>query len=220
VNHISVAMSSGLDNMFFSFLETLAAANNLLSCDGPVSIGEGIRIEDYLRNRQMQHRHELLIGYRYPPIHGRPLVELFDSTIIMADLDGICMQIASIQREHGDIELASAYQFIRQALESYLDVLAEPETIEHKLCFMMIPGRSFRIDPSQAFKRIETFYLQLGLPIVNSVADLFAPSALELLDKIPKASNMLIDEVLQIITANTSSKSQLRVINELAQLID
>ena len=220
MNHISVATPSGLDNMFFSFLDTLAAANNIRSCDGPVNIGEGIRIEDYVRNHQIHHRHEFLIGYRYPPVHSIPLVELFDSTIILADLDGICTQITSIQREHGGIELASAYQFVRQALEGYLAVLSEPITPEHKLRFMMIPVRSFRIDPSQAFKRIETFYLQLGLPIVNSVADSFAPSALELLDKIPKASNMLIDEVLQIITANTSSEGQLRVIKELAQLID
>lgn len=206
--------------MFFSFLDTLAAANSLRSCDGPATIGEGIRIEDYVRNHQMQHRHELLIGYRYPPIHSKPLVELFDSTIILADLDGISIQILNIQKDHGGIELASAYQFLRQAIEDYLAVLAEPETPENKLRFMMIPGRSIRIDPTQAFKRIETFYLKLGLPIVNSVADLFAPSALELLEKIPKASNMLIDDVLQIMTANTSSESQLRVINELAQLID
>ena len=206
--------------MFFSFLDTLVAANNLCSCDGPVTIGDGIRIEDYVRNHQMQHRHEFLIGYRYPPVHSRPLIELFDSTIILADLDGICLQIVNIQREHGGIELASAYQFLRQAIDDYLAVLAEPETTEHKLRFMMIPGRSFRVDPSQAFKRIEAFYLQLGLPIVNSVAELFTPSALELLEKTPQASNLLIDDVLQIMTANTNSESHLRVINELAQLID
>ena len=206
--------------MFFSFLDTLVAANNLCSCDGPVTIGDGIRIEDYVRNHQMQHRHEFLIGYRYPPVHSRPLIELFDSTIILADLDGICLQIVNIQREHGGIELASAYQFLRQAIDDYLAVLAEPETTEHKLRFMMIPGRSFRVDPSQAFKRIEAFYLHLGLPIVNSVAELFTPSALELLEKTPKASNLLIDDVLQIMTANTNSESHLRVINELAQLID
>jgi hypothetical protein len=168
----------------------------------------------------MQHRHEFLIGYRYPPVHSRPLIELFDSTIVLADLDGICLQIVNIQREHGGIELASAYQFLRQAIDDYLAVLAEPETAEHNLRFMMIPGRSIRIDPSQAFKRIEAFYLQLGLPIVNSVAELFTPSALELLEKTPKASNLLIDDVLQIMTANTNSESHLRVINELAQLID
>jgi hypothetical protein len=168
----------------------------------------------------MQHRHEFLIGYRYPPVHSRPLIELFDSTIILADVDGICLQIVNIQREHGGIELASAYQFLRQAIDDYLAVLAEPETTEHKLRFMMIPGRSFRVDPSQAFKRIEAFYLQLGLPIVNSVAELFTPSALELLEKTPKASNLLIDDVLQIMTANANSESHLRVINELAQLID
>ena len=220
MNHISIATPLGLDNMFFSFLDTLAAANNLRSCDGPATIGEGIKIEDYVRNHQIQHRHEFLIGYRYPPTHGKPLVELFDSTIILADLDGICSQIINIQREHGGIELASAYQFLRSAIEDYLAVLAEPETPEHKLRFMMIPGRSIRIDPSQAFKRIETFYLQLGLPIVNSVADSFTPSALELLENTPKASNMLIDDVLQVMTANTNSKSQLKVISELAQLID
>ena len=220
MNHISIATPLGLDNMFFSFLDTLVAANNLCSCDGPVTIGDGIRIEDYVRNHQMQHRHEFLIGYRYPPVHSRPLIELFDSTIILADLDGICLQIVNIQREHGGIELASAYQFLRQAIDDYLAVLAEPETTEHKLRFMMIPGRSFRVDPSQAFKRIEAFYLQLGLPIVNSVAELFTPSALELLEKTPKASNLLIDDVLQIMTANTNSESHLRVINELAQLID
>ena len=206
--------------MFFSFLDTLAAANNLRSCDGPATIGEGIKIEDYVRNHQMQHRHEFLIGYRYPPTHGKPLVELFDSTIILADLDGICLQIINIQREHGGIELASAYQFLRPAIEDYLGVLAEPETPEHKLRFMMIPGRSIRIDPSQAFKRIEAFYVQLGLPIVNSVADSFTPSALELLINTPKVSNMLIDDVLQVMTANANSESQLKVINELAQLID
>ena len=206
--------------MFFSFLDTLAAANNLRSCDGPVTIGEGTGIEDYLRNHQMQHRHEFLIGYRYPPVHGRPLVELFDSTIILADLDGICLQVLNIQQEHGGIEMASAYQFLSKAIEGYLAVLAEPETPEHKLRFMMIPGRSIRIDPSQAFKRIEAFYVQLGLPIVNSVADSFTPSALELLVNTPKVSNMLIDDVLQVMTANANSESQLKVINELAQLID
>ena len=50
MNHISVATPLGLDNMFFSFLDTLAAANNRRSCDGPVTIGEGIRIEDYVRD--------------------------------------------------------------------------------------------------------------------------------------------------------------------------
>lgn len=220
MNHISIATPLGLDNMFFSFLDTLAAANDMRSWDGPVTIGEGDKIEDYVRSHQMQHRHDFLTGYRYPPIHVTPLIELFDSTLILADLDGICLQILNIQQEHGGIELASAYQFLCQAIEDYLDLLAEPETPEHKLRFMVIPGRSIRIDPRLAFKRIETFYLQLGLPIVNSVADSFAPSALELLGKIPKASNMLIDDVLRIMTANASSESQLKVINKLAQLID
>ena len=220
MNHISIATPLGLDNMFFSFLDTLAASNKLCSCDGPVTIGEGTRIEDYVRNHQMQHSHEFLIGYRYPPVHTKPLIELFDSTLILADLDGICLQIVNIKQEHGSIELASAYQFLRQAIEDYLDVLAEPENPDHKLGFMVIPGRSIRIDPKLAFERIETFYLQLGLPIVNSVADSFAPSALKLLEEIPKASNMLIDDILQIMTANASSESQLKVINELSQLID
>ncbi len=220
MNHISIATPQGLDNVFFSFLDTLAAANDISSCDGPAVISKELKIEDYVRNHQLHHRHELLIGYRYPPTHSTPLVKLFESTIILADLDGISCQLLEIQNNHGGIDLASAYQFLRQAIEDYLAVLVEPNDAEHKPRFMMIPARALRIDAVQAFQRIETFYSELGVPIHNSVATTFSASAADLINQTPKVSNALIDDVLNIMTANASLESQLKVINELSQLID
>ncbi len=220
MNHISIATPLGLDNVFFSFLDTLATVNEISSCDGPAVISKELRIEDYVRNRQLQNRHELLIGYRYPPIHSTPLVKLFDSTIILADLDGISCQLLEIQENHGGIDLASAYQFLRQVIEDYLSVLVEPDDAEHKARFMIIPARALRVDAVLAFQRIEMFYSELGVPIHNSVATTFSASAASLIDQAPKASNALIDDVLNIMTANTNRESHLKVINELSQLID
>ncbi len=220
MNHISIATPQGLDNVFFSFLDTLATANDISSCDGPAVISKELKIEDYVRNHQLHHRHELLIGYRYPPAHDTPLVKLFDSTIVLADLDGISCQLLEIQKNHGGIDLASAYKFLRQAIEDYLAVLVEPDDAEHKPRFMMIPARALRLDAVQAFQRIETFYSELGVPIHSTVATTFSASAANLIDQAPKVSNALIDEVLNIMTANTNCESQLKVINELSQLID
>jgi hypothetical protein len=220
VNHISIATPQGLDNVFFSFLDTLATANDIKCCDGPAVIGRELRIEDYVRNHQLQHRHELLIGYRYPPTHATPLVKLFDSTIVLADLDGISCQLLEIQKNHHGIDLASAYQFLRQAIEDYLAVLVEPEDAKYKPRFMMIPARALRLDAVQAFQRIETFYSELGVPIHNSVATTFSSSATNLIDNVSKVSNSLIDDVLNIMTANTSCENKLKVINKLSQLID
>ena len=183
--HFTVAPPFGHDSVFFSFVERLAVLNGHICVDPPAQQLDEADPGPWIDSMKTSPDHYFLIGYRYPPIYYKALIQSSSSVCMLVDPEAVARHVEYVRETeagHGNNpDLHSAIASIQNVLQMTTD-LAEYLLEENTRCRSMnVPAYAVAIDPHNSFGRIEKFYESIGVPIHTMTSHDFAMEALPLI---------------------------------------
>jgi hypothetical protein len=212
--HLTVAAPLGIDSIFFSFVQRLAEQNGHVCVDPPAQQLDETKPAAWIESMKNSRQHHFVIGYRYPPAYWRTLAESASTVCLLADPDGIALQVEQIHQAgeaaENSADLRSAVQAIGHALEASIG-LAEWILTEDDNQLKILPhATAFRSHPNDAFKRLEKFYLQAGVGMITSCSEGFSQEAQPLLDLTKAAREDIKLEIRRLLTLEGSSPIRIK----------
>jgi hypothetical protein len=217
--HLSIALPLGIDSVFFSFIERLAVQNGHACLDPPALGLEADTPNDWISSLSRSRQHHFVIGYRYPPVYWKQLVAQSATVALLSDADGILRQVERIQRKEqvagGVADLGTSLLGIRHALDALIEMA---EWMLHEgagTTTIFPPAVAFLAQPMAAFRRIEDFYSQAGVPMVTSCWEGFAAEAYPLLDQVQPVASDLRHAMQRQLTLEESTPSRLEALGAL-----
>ena len=222
--HLTVAAPMGIDSIFFNFVKRLAEQNGHVCLDPPAqqldAVEPGVWIEGLKNSRQ----HHFVIGYRYPPIYWKALVENANTVCLLADPDGIARQVEQIHQHREESEsskdLRSSVQAIGHALEATIE-LTEWILSDRQSDTRVIPiASSFISNCKASFLRIEQFYRLAGVQIYTPCGEFFVDEIMPLLQQIQPVSSDVRGEIRRLLTLQDSTPARLDAVAALFSHVD
>jgi hypothetical protein len=217
--HLSIALPLGIDSVFFSFIERLAVQNCHACLDPPAQGLDADESGDWISSLSRSRQHHFVIGYRYPPVYWKQLVAQSATVALLSDADGILRQVERIswkQQQAGSVtDLGKGLQGIRHALDALIEMA---EWMLHEgagSTTILPPAVAFMSHPMAAFRRLEDFYSQAGVPMTTSCWEGFAKEASPLLDQVQPVASDLRHVMQRQLTLEESTPSRLEALGAL-----
>ncbi|MEA5399459.1 hypothetical protein VB734_05325 [Synechococcus sp. BA-124 BA4] len=217
--HITVAAPMGIDSVFFSFIERLAMVNGHACVDPPAQQLDDVEPREWIDEMIRSTKHYFLIGYRYPPLYWKTLVEQAGTVCLLADPNGVARQVEQIrlkQLDSGlDLDTSASIQLVRHAIDASIELAEWSFADDRSSRWIVAPAASFLRHPREGFTRLEHFYRNAGVAIPESCANQFSEEALPHLNSGYSPAHETVSEIRKLLTMGNATPRRLQAVSAL-----
>lgn len=221
--HLTVAQPMGIDSVFFSFIQRLALQNGHGCVDPPAQQLDEPDPGAWIEGMKTSSQHHFVIGYRYPPPYWKKLAESASSVCMLADPDGISRQVESLQGSFISDQTASQLNpagmdwqegigMIRTALDATIELAECIVSAGHAPTQIIPHATAFIQHSSAAFQRLESFYVQSGVPVDTSCWRSFSEEAQPLIRQLSPPIDSVRRELHRLLMLKDATPSSLEAL--------